>query len=218
MRRWCLAENANANFSLVIPPEKIGVALHQDQMPDIQRDLKGRFSLCWEPECEVWVAWNWLFLLWYEVISAMQDYQFQPSNFCPWSPLTLVCWKNLGIPYFEEQNSQAVKLSLLPVLRQQLHVVSTCVSRAGKLPGSNAGVRLRALGATLLLLHSVCLSPPRWAGFICFTGGFCAALLGKALRNRSCAPLLIVNLDGKRKSCFFSSVLWACRWWNLHES
>lgn len=132
MRRWCLAENANANFSLVIPPEKIGVALHQDQMTDIQRDLKGKFSLCWEPECEVWVTLNWLFLLWYEVISAMQDYQFQPSNFCLWSPLTLFCWKNLGIPYFDEQNSQAVKLSLLPVLRQQLHVVSTCVSRAGK--------------------------------------------------------------------------------------
>lgn len=38
------------------PLTKLGMALHQNQMPDIQIDLKGKFSLYWEPEGKVWVT------------------------------------------------------------------------------------------------------------------------------------------------------------------
>lgn len=49
-------------ISFVYPLKKMGLAPHQNQKPDIFVDLKGKFSLGWKPECEVWVARSWSFL------------------------------------------------------------------------------------------------------------------------------------------------------------
>lgn len=93
-------------------------------------------------------------------------------------------------------------LSLLPVLRQQLHVLSTCVSRSREGPRFKCWFQAEGTGCQSVPAAERLPYPTTLGLIYLFERRVlcCSVLLRKALRNHSWALLLAVNLTGKGRS------------------